>query len=435
MTTGQVPKKSGYSPIEQLRVVGARVVQYAYYAFAVAMLGSAIAARPASAAQDATTLHGAPRSTEIQIAQDVVVPPVKRQRPIEGGTSVPETEPETAAPETAAPTPQSAAEAEQPTGPDIGIFGAIQDWLARANREYQGIVVKELSSPSTGPGFGQSGDDPIARKLAEQQQEEARAAAEKAADDARAVEAKRLADDRRRAEETKRLADEASRKADEILKDATSTQTAEQQRREAQKLADENRRQEEQRQAAENRRAEAERKRVAAAEAARKEAALADEAAQSEAARQDAERRRVEAAAQDQKHRRRTIVLTTEPIERPSDHGTLNRPELASEQVMADNRYVAYRPMIVDRPHNGTAVKRWVRRIDVKPQRCHAAGRRVVVPGRYVIKRGDSLWRISKRHYHKGKFYKRIYAANRRSIRDPDLIYPCQRVFVPRKRR
>lgn len=379
-------------------------------------------------------MGGEARTTEIQIAQDVVVPPVKRQRPVEGGPSVPEAKPETSAP---TPAPAPAQDAEPSTEPDIGIFGTIQDWLARANREYQGIVVKELSSPSTGPGFSPPGDDPIARKLEEQQQAEVRAAAEKAAAEARAVEAQRLADDRRRAEETKRLAEEASRKADEILKDTAqpSTPTAEEQSREAQKLADENRRQEELRQAAEQRRAEAERKRVAAAEAARKEAARADDAARADADRQNAERRRVEAAAQDQMHRRRTIVLTTEPIERPSDRGTLNRPELASENVFADNWRADYRPMIVDRPHAGTAVKRWVRRIDVKPQRCRAAGRRVAVPGRYVVKRGDSLWRISKRHYHKGKFYIRIYAANRRSIRDPDLIYPCQRVIVPRKRR
>ncbi|MEQ1652810.1 MAG: LysM peptidoglycan-binding domain-containing protein, partial [Hyphomicrobium sp.] len=63
---------------------------------------------------------------------------------------------------------------------------------------------------------------------------------------------------------------------------------------------------------------------------------------------------------------------------------------------------------------------------------CRGSGRRVTPPGRYTIKRGDSLWRISERHYHKGRLYPKIYSANRQAIRDPDLIYPCQRVLVPR---
>lgn len=411
MITGQLPRKTGHSSSGRAYVL----------ASVMAVFMACIAAGLLVISGHAKTIIAAAAVTQA-IAQDAVVPPVKRQKPSDAApATTPEAKPapQIAPAQPAQPTP--AADTETQTQPNGGIFSTIQDWLARANREYQGIVVKELSLPPAGSPSSTPGDDPIAKKLDEQQRDDAaKAAAEK-----RDAEAKRLADDRRRAEETKRLADEASRKADEILKDVTPqpAETAEQQQREAQKVAEENRRQEEQRQAEAQRRADAERKRLAAAEAARAEAARAD------AASQEAERRRADEAAANQMHRRRTFQLTTEPIERPEP---VERP---AARDMRDVRYASYRPMIVERPYAGTAVKRWVRRMEPRAHTCRAAGRRVALPGRYTVRSGDSLWRISKKHYRKGKLYKRIYAANRGRIRNPNLIYPCQRVFVPRKRR
>ncbi|MEO1710620.1 MAG: LysM peptidoglycan-binding domain-containing protein [Pseudomonadota bacterium] len=65
--------------------------------------------------------------------------------------------------------------------------------------------------------------------------------------------------------------------------------------------------------------------------------------------------------------------------------------------------------------------------------RCRRAGRRARLPGRYVVRRGDSLWRIARRHYGKGKRFRRIYRANQHKIRRPNLIYPCQRFRMPRR--
>ncbi len=68
--------------------------------------------------------------------------------------------------------------------------------------------------------------------------------------------------------------------------------------------------------------------------------------------------------------------------------------------------------------------------------RCHPrAGRRINPPGTYVVRRGDSLWRISRRHYKLGRLYRRIYRANRGKISRANLIYPCQRFHLPAKRR
>ena len=55
----------------------------------------------------------------------------------------------------------------------------------------------------------------------------------------------------------------------------------------------------------------------------------------------------------------------------------------------------------------------------------------VVIPkiATTTVARGDSLWRLSQLTYGAGTRYAIIYQANRKQIRDPDLIYPGQ-VFV-----
>jgi len=55
--------------------------------------------------------------------------------------------------------------------------------------------------------------------------------------------------------------------------------------------------------------------------------------------------------------------------------------------------------------------------------------------GVYVVRRGDTLWGIAKRHYGKGAKYRRIYKANRRKIRNPNRIYPRQHLYIPARRR
>ena len=48
-----------------------------------------------------------------------------------------------------------------------------------------------------------------------------------------------------------------------------------------------------------------------------------------------------------------------------------------------------------------------------------------------IIRKGDNLWRISRRRYGEGVRYTTIYAANKGQIRNPDLIYPGQVFMVP----
>lgn len=47
------------------------------------------------------------------------------------------------------------------------------------------------------------------------------------------------------------------------------------------------------------------------------------------------------------------------------------------------------------------------------------------------VRRGDSLWRISKRHLGNGKRWARFYRLNKKKIDNPDLIFPGQTLILP----
>ena len=49
----------------------------------------------------------------------------------------------------------------------------------------------------------------------------------------------------------------------------------------------------------------------------------------------------------------------------------------------------------------------------------------------YVIEKGDTLWAISKQYLGDGNRYAEIFEANREVIKDPDLIYPGQKIRIP----
>lgn len=50
------------------------------------------------------------------------------------------------------------------------------------------------------------------------------------------------------------------------------------------------------------------------------------------------------------------------------------------------------------------------------------------------VQPGNNLWRIAQRSYGEGLRYTEIYQANRKQIRDPDLIYPGQVFAIPSRR-
>jgi nucleoid-associated protein YgaU len=49
----------------------------------------------------------------------------------------------------------------------------------------------------------------------------------------------------------------------------------------------------------------------------------------------------------------------------------------------------------------------------------------------YTIQKGDTLSGIAKNYYGKANDYPRIFDANREVIKNPDLIYPGQKIRIP----
>jgi LysM repeat protein len=49
----------------------------------------------------------------------------------------------------------------------------------------------------------------------------------------------------------------------------------------------------------------------------------------------------------------------------------------------------------------------------------------------YVIQKGDTLSAVAKRYYGKANDYPRIFEANREVIKNPDLIFPGQKIRIP----
>ena len=49
----------------------------------------------------------------------------------------------------------------------------------------------------------------------------------------------------------------------------------------------------------------------------------------------------------------------------------------------------------------------------------------------YVIEKGDTLSAIAKKYYDKASEYPRIFEANREVIKNPDLIFPGQKIRIP----
>jgi nucleoid-associated protein YgaU len=49
----------------------------------------------------------------------------------------------------------------------------------------------------------------------------------------------------------------------------------------------------------------------------------------------------------------------------------------------------------------------------------------------YEVVKGDSLWKIADKFYGDGSKYKQILAENLQVIKDPDLIFPGQKIRIP----
>jgi nucleoid-associated protein YgaU len=51
----------------------------------------------------------------------------------------------------------------------------------------------------------------------------------------------------------------------------------------------------------------------------------------------------------------------------------------------------------------------------------------------YVVAKGDNLSKIAKKHYGNANEWKRIFEANKDVLKDPDKIFPGQKLKIPPK--
>ena len=52
-------------------------------------------------------------------------------------------------------------------------------------------------------------------------------------------------------------------------------------------------------------------------------------------------------------------------------------------------------------------------------------------PRYYIVRPGDTLWKIAERFYGNGIYWSRIFESNQDKIKNPGLIYPFQKLFIP----
>lgn len=183
--------------------------------------------------------------------------------------------------------------------------------------------------------------------------------------------------------------------------------------------------------------ADAERKAVAAAEKSAADKAAAERKAV--AAAGEAKRQREEAALKDQKQKDQAAADAAKKVAQAKPSAGA---DIASAKTKND-KTASSRTAERTSGSTGTSSQKAVQRVKVasrdgssekrhgKGGRCSGAGRNVEVPAIYVVKSGDTLWDISRRYYDKGIRFEKIVRANQDKIESPDLIYPCQKFFLP----
>ena len=354
--------------------------------------------------------------------------------------------------------------AARPGGPGASsdpvdaVVQPVTQWLERANREYQDNVMKELSIPtgkslpveaarSVGQPAGVGVFDQIKGLLGMEPPKESpsdpaaiAAAKERELALTRQIEARKL--------EQQRNAD-AQRVAEQLKAVAEARKTAEldQVTRQSQKTAELARLAEEARRKGDvpanmEASAAAERKAAVAAEQAAAEKAETDRrvaaaAAEKVAAEKAASERKVAAAAEkvaaEKAANERKVAVAAEKVAAEKATDAAKRAKGATVGATADQSRSAGQL-----PIEQTAATSSKSRVKVSARKAHSgrgqcarAGRSVDLPAMYVVKSGDTLWDISRRYYDKGYKFEKIVRANSAKIESPDMIFPCQKIYLP----
>ena len=295
----------------------------------------------------------------------------------------------------------------------------------KAEEAKQAEEVRRTAEAKTAADAKKAEDD--ARRVAEAKKAEE---AKQAEEVRRAAAAKKAEDDARRVAEAKKA--EEAKQAEVVRKAAEAKKAEDDARRvaEAKKV-------EEAKQAEEARRA-AEAKRVADAKMAEDDARRVAQAKKAEDdARRMAETKKVEeakpaAAKQIREGQRAMPSGNAAPARKASE--TKGARKAREERLAGAKRKKRVARMAAEeRRRYAWREPRGDRRSKAQRARdCRFAGSNAALPGWYVVRKGDTLWKIASRHYHKGRLYRLIYEANTGRIDHPTRIYPCQRLYIPR---
>jgi nucleoid-associated protein YgaU len=49
----------------------------------------------------------------------------------------------------------------------------------------------------------------------------------------------------------------------------------------------------------------------------------------------------------------------------------------------------------------------------------------------HIVRLGETLWAIAQKYYGNGLLWKRIFEVNKERIKNPNLIYPLQKLLIP----
>ena len=334
--------------------------------------------------------------------------------------------------------------------PVDAVVQPVTQWLERANREYQDNVLKVLSIPTgkTLPAeAARAVDQPAGAGVLDQikgllgivppKDPPSDPAAIAAAKDreaalARQIEARKL--------EQQRNAD-AQRVAEQLKAAAEARKTADldQVTRQSQKTAELARLAEEAR-----RKGDVPAKTEAAAATERKAADVAEQAAAETAANERKASVAAEKAAAEKAVNERKVAAAAEKAaaekaaserkvaaEKAVDAAM--RAKAPSASASADQSRAA-RTLAVETSaatSSKSRVKVSARKVPGGRGTCSRAGRSVDLPAMYVVKSGDTLWDISRRYYDKGSKFEKIVRANSAKIESPDMIFPCQKIYLP----
>ncbi len=334
-----------------------------------------------------------------------------------------------------------------------GWFDRLRSWFWASERDYRRDVVGPLTTPSGESAAG--GAPKLVEAPAPKNEPGAHAppesppAAESSlgAEPARKLAEAQAADVARKAEEA-RLAEQKRVEAARKLAEAQAADAA--------RTAEEAR-------LAEKKRVEAARKlaEAQAADAARKaeEARLAEQERRDELRRAELRRKaRIAEAKTAAPERPPGQVVPAPPSPSGARAGKSGAPETpramkdiaeqaardAADALATARERIAARPSpkaasVVEQGSQEPGVTRRSRHRSATGRRrthrpaCRRAGRKITPPGWYVVRAGDSVWRIAQLHYDNGTLYRLIMRANGRKGANM-LIHPCQKILIPRRR-